>query len=278
MSFNGYRMKNGVILILLFLLWVPLYAESMNRELSQNKQERIKVKRFIYIHYSDNVRVLIKRTVRHDPSIKGHRRRILVRKEILKRPTGDIVYSNNFERIIENKVKTYIIDDFEDGNYLMNPKWKVRDNLLVSIVPNQKTAGINLGNKSWLFEGRTLIKKIGYAESELDIDGSDYSKVQLQLYGNGMGSGTLMIHLYDQDAEGLDIYSGEVVVDWEGWKTIDIPFDELLDINPDHGDNILNPVKNNDLEGFVKVKLIGQETEGDSGKLDIKIDHILLLE
>jgi hypothetical protein len=119
---------------------------------------------------------------------------------------------------------------------------------------------------------------------------SGYTFLQLDVYGQGEGSGTIKVELLDDDnnnwqveqdaANGYaptkdDKFVSNIMVDWTGWKRVSIPLSDFVDDNPGTGDNIWNPTQQNGSGGLVQMQLICV-TPKEKAKIDLYLDNISL--
>lgn len=194
---------------------------------------------------------------------------------------------------------TYIIDDFEDGNYTSNPEWWKFDNVNPNVVDNadyQKGDPISLaaikkyslsiiGNASNWYAGG-----LGTYVARRGIDVSKYNAFQMDVYGNGAGSGTMKIEMNDDDNGNWQIeqdpnanfanlyddkFSYTLIVDWSGWKRVVIPVADFVDENPGVGDDIWNPEQASGSGGLIQMQLVCIGSK-KIGVLKYNIDDIAL--
>jgi len=193
----------------------------------------------------------------------------------------------------------YMIDDFEDNDYTSNPEWWKFDNVMPRIVSNADyqngeqvcineiknfSLSINGTCSDWYCGG------IGSYTARKGGDLSRYNTFQMDIYGNGPGSGTVKIELNDDDngnwqveqdpKKGFsNIYDDKFVynqtVDWRGWKRVYIPFADFFDENPGIGDDIWNPDQNGGSGGLVQLQMIFIGPK-KAGTVRINIDNVSL--
>ncbi|MBI5078578.1 hypothetical protein HZB08_00960 [Candidatus Saganbacteria bacterium] len=176
--------------------------------------------------------------------------------------------------------KVFLIDDFESGSLKSPREWWVFDIKKGEVVSNkdlkdgEPEAVKAVGNYSFHFEGDTTSWYCGGAGTYLARPAQDlsvYKNVQMDIYGNGSGSGMLKIELYDDDdgnwQMGQDPDKGyaplyddrfvyEEKVDWKGWKKVIIPIADFVDDNPKVGDDIWNPQQAGGSGGLLQVQFI----------------------
>lgn len=192
----------------------------------------------------------------------------------------------------------YMIDDFEDGNYTSNPEWWKFDNITASVVDNAdyqagdpavvKSIGkysLNItGNaKDWYAGGMGTY----LARKNNNLGG--YNAVQMDVFGNGPGSGTIKIEVVDddkgswkveQDSKGVPLYDDlfvyNMMVDWRGWKRVTVPFSDFTLDNPGKGDGILTVGQENGKAGLLQIQFIFIAPK-QTGSLKYNLDNISLV-
>ena len=204
-------------------------------------------------------------------------------------PSGDSSGNSN----------TYLIDDFEDGDYTVNPEWWKFDNINPKIVTNDD---LQIGDPLSLKDIRKYSLNItgtctnwycggiGTYLAKRGVDLSRYNAFQMDVYGNGPGSGTIKIELYDDDNGNWQIeqdpkknfanmYDDRFVynqtVDWRGWKRVVIPTADFVDDNPGVGDDIWNPNQEGGSGGLIQMQLIFIGPK-KSGNVKYNIDNVSL--
>jgi hypothetical protein len=193
----------------------------------------------------------------------------------------------------------YMIDDFEDGDYTANPEWWKFDNITAKVVDNKdyqdgdpaslseiKKFSLNIeGNcKDWYCGG------VGTYLARKGSDLSKYNYYQMDVYGNGPGSGTIKVELNDDDNGNWQIeqdpkkayanmyddkFVYNIIVDWRGWKRVSIPISDFTDDNPGVGDDIWNPEQTGGSGGLIQMQMvfIGPKK---SGNINFNIDNVSL--
>jgi hypothetical protein len=193
----------------------------------------------------------------------------------------------------------YMIDDFEDSDYNSNPEWWKFDNIYPKVVSNAeyktgdpvslaeiKNYSLNITGSctDWYCGG------IGTYMARKGVDLSKFNTYQMDVFGNGPGSGTIKVEMNDddngnwqieQDAKKAyaNIYDDKfvynLIVDWRGWKRVSIPIADFTDENPGVGDDIWNPNQEGGSGGLIQMQLvfIGPKK---AGKINLNIDNLAL--
>jgi len=194
----------------------------------------------------------------------------------------------------------YMIDDFEDGDYTSNPEWWKFDNVNLKVVENKdyqngeqtslneiKKYSLNINGTctDWYCGG------MGTYTARKGMDFSRYNAYQMDVYGNGAGSGTIKIELNDDDNGNWQIeqdpkkgYSNlyddkfvyNVIVDWRGWKRLSIPIADFVDENPGIGDDIWNPEQEGGSGGLIQMQMIYIGPK-KAGNIRFNIDNVSLV-
>jgi hypothetical protein len=192
-----------------------------------------------------------------------------------------------------------LIDDFESGSLKSPRDWWTFDIEKAAAVPNKdlkegdEQIVSQVGNYSMLLTGTARNWYVGgvgtYIAKEAQ-DLSKYSFLSLDVYGNGPGSGTLKIELYDDDnanwqveqdpARGFaavndDKFVYELKVDWSGWKRVPIPIADFVDENQGVGDDIWNPQQTGGSGGLLQVQFICLGST-DKGMVNFNVDNVML--
>jgi hypothetical protein len=191
----------------------------------------------------------------------------------------------------------YMIDDFENGNYTTNPVWWKFDNITPSVVDNadyqsgdpailkgigKYSLNITGNAKDWYAGG------MGTYIAKKNNDLGRYNAVQMDVFGNGPGSGTIKIEAVDddkgnwkveQDSKGVPLYDDmfvyNMMVDWSGWKRVAIPFSDFTLDNPGKGDGILTVSQENGKGGLLQMQFIFIAPK-QTGSLKYNLDNISL--
>jgi len=193
----------------------------------------------------------------------------------------------------------YLIDDFENGNYT-SPEWWKFDNVKLSIASNSSYKGGEAGIDQLV--GKYSLKITGTATNWYaggcgtyfaapKTNYSAYDSFQIDVYGNGPGSGTLKIELFDDDNGNWQVEQDpknnyapvyddklkfEINISWKGWKRLILPFADFEDINPQVGDDIWNPEQKGGSGGFLQIQLICIGPKKD-GQVNFNIDNVMLV-
>ena len=191
------------------------------------------------------------------------------------------------------------VDDFESGSLSSPREWWVFD-IKATPVPNAAlTAGDSsiankVGKNSLQLKGNANNWYAGgcgtYVAKE-NTDFSQYNSLQLDIYGNGAGSGTLKIEMIDDDNNNwnaeqdpaknyLPIYDDKFVydirIDWSGWRRVIISLDDFVDDNSSVGDNIFNPSQIAGSGGLLQFQFICLASKS-SALVNFNVDNIALL-
>ncbi len=192
----------------------------------------------------------------------------------------------------------YMIDDFEDGDYTTNPEWWKFDNITASIADNtlyqtgDPAVVAAVGKNSLNITGSASDWYAGGMGTYLARKNNDlgkYNAVQMDVFGNGPGSGTIKIELVDddkgnwqveQDSKGVPLYDDKFVynvnVDWKGWKSVVIPFSDFALENPGKGDGVLTVGQENGHGGLLQMQFIFIASQ-KVGSLNYNLDNISLV-
>jgi hypothetical protein len=191
-----------------------------------------------------------------------------------------------------------LIDNFERGS-LTDPDWWKFDKVILTVVDNSayqtgdEGSLRSIGKYSLNVKGKAANWYAGgcgiyIAKPKTDL--SKYTKVQLDVYGNGPGSGTLQVELYDDDNGNWQVeqdpkknyiplnddkFQYQLSVNWKGWKRIVIPITDFEDVNPEVGDDIWNPEQKGGSGGLLQVQLIAIGPN-KSGNIDYNVDNVML--
>jgi hypothetical protein len=150
-----------------------------------------------------------------------------------------------------------------------------------------------VGSYSLLLKGPATNWYAGGCGSYIAKENQDLSKYNsfvIDIYGNGEGSGTVKIELFDDDNSNWQveqdpaksyapIYDDKLVysvsVDWSGWERVSIPLDDFVDDNPGVGDDIWNPAQSDDSGGFLQIQFVCIAST-DTGMINLNADNISL--
>ncbi len=185
----------------------------------------------------------------------------------------------------------YLIDNFEDGDTVKAPEWFTFDGIEAKAEKNinkKKGAKNSLGAYSLGLTGSTNKWYVGGMGTMLGIDATKYKSLEMDIYGNGEGSGKLKIEFYDDDNGNNeievdskwvptrdDLLFVEIDVNWRGWKHISIPFGRLKLANKGYGNGAFDPNLKNGSGGLVKVQIICVANAED-GSVNYSIDNLEL--
>jgi hypothetical protein len=182
----------------------------------------------------------------------------------------------------------FLLDQFEDGDYIKNPKWWVFGPVKLSIGYNTWSSDTPFVEKrSMIFQGEGS-RYIGGIGMYLPKDLSAFDGMRLVLWGNGADSGHVQLQLFDDDNGNFVIETFEDLpnkpsrddkwlhtlrIDWTGWREILIPFSEFHDANPGIGDDIWNPFQEKESGGFLQIQLVALSAT-DEAPIFFKLDNI----
>ena len=189
----------------------------------------------------------------------------------------------------------YLIDNFEDANITDNPRWWRFGDIKAEVVKNPKTIDRDLiaescGEYALNLSGQAKQWYVGGIGSDVGVDGSRFSRFQVDIYGNKEYCGKLKIELFDDDNNNYSIeqdtdnnyeptsddkWVAEVPVLGKGFTRISIPFSAFRDANPKVGDDVWNPNQEGGSGGLLKMQLVAIAGE-PTGKVDFNIDNLLL--
>lgn len=192
----------------------------------------------------------------------------------------------------------YVIDNFESGS-LGDKGWWTFDIKTAKVVSNDglamggEDAAKNIGKKSLLLNGDTTNWYVGgcgvYIAKE-NQDLSKYNSVVMDIYGNGEGSGTLKVELFDDDNNNWQVEQDraqnfapvhddkltyDVIVDWKGWKRVEILLDDFVDDNEGKGDDIWNPAQKDGSGGLLQIQFVCLAPK-DKGTVNFNVDNVSL--
>jgi hypothetical protein len=201
--------------------------------------------------------------------------------------------------VLGGSTGAYLIDNFESGNLHSPRDWWTFDIKTADVVSNQSYRGgdgkvaSEVGKYSLLLRGTANNWYAGGAGTYLAKEGLDLSKYnsfQIDIYGNGPGSGTLKVELLDDDNNNWqceqdpkksyapvydDKFVYDIRVDWMGWKRLVIPFADFNDDNPGVGDDIWNPQQTGGSGGLLQTQFICLGGS-DKGNINYNVDNICL--
>lgn len=189
--------------------------------------------------------------------------------------------------------QAFMIDDFEAG--LAGRGWWAFDAKVDVTLTDKLTGGetLNIGKKALSISGPATSYYVGgigcyLAKERQDL--SKYKAVQLDVYGNGPGSGSLKVELIDDDNKGWaceqdakyqptmdDRFTSETSVDWKGWKRVTVPLADFQDDNPLIGDDAWNPEQANGSGGLLQIQIIAIASQ-PKGSVNLFIDNVQLID
>jgi hypothetical protein len=202
--------------------------------------------------------------------------------------------------VAAEKGDVFVIDDFESGSLKSPREWWTFDIQNAKAVLNkdyvggEKTAAAKVGRYSLLLKGGATNWYAGGCGTYLAKENQDLSQndtFQLDIYGNGPGSGTLKIELLDDDNKNWQVeqdpaksyapiyddkYVYDIMVDWKGWKRISVLLDDFVDDNPNIGDDVWNPEQAGGSGGLLQLQFVCLAGK-DKGKVNYNIDNISLV-
>jgi len=190
-------------------------------------------------------------------------------------PLAETVTENSMTKVMKKEkmpVKNlFLLDHFEDGDYLKNPTWWTFGSIQLSVGYNTSSLSTPfVQQRSLLFQGRGT-RYIGGLGMYYPKDLTSFEGLRLVIWGNGPESGHLQIQLFDDDNGNFvvetfpdmkntpskdDKFIHTLHIDWDGWREVIIPFSAFHDANPGIGDDIWNPKQTDSSGGFLQIQLI----------------------
>jgi len=184
-----------------------------------------------------------------------------------------------------------LVDNFESGSA---DKWYKFGSVELSVVKNASTeardsVAESCGDYSLLLKGRTDNWYVGGIGTDLRVDASPFSRLQIDVYGSDAG-GTLKVELFDDDAGSPNVeldaskdyiptkddkWVAAVPIAGKGFTRISIPFSAFKLDNPGVGDGIWNVDQKNGKYGLLKIQLVLLAAT-QKGSAEARIDNILL--
>jgi len=184
----------------------------------------------------------------------------------------------------------YPVDDFESGR---TEGWYRFGNVAMRVVENptlEVTDQIaeSCGRYALQLSGTSENWYVGGAGRELNIDGTPFTRLQVDLYGSADG-GKLKIELFDDDNFNFsleqdpqrdwlvtkdDKWVAEVPVLGPGFTRISIPFTAFRLENPGSGNGIFDPNQQGGSGGMLKMQFI-LLTNQPRGRAEVRVDNIL---
>jgi hypothetical protein len=193
----------------------------------------------------------------------------------------------------------YPVDNFDDGNYT-DPEWWKFDNVTLTTVKNssyqtgEEQVVKEIGAYSLNIKGKAAdwyAGGCGIYIAKPKTNYSAFSAIQLDVFGNGPGSGTLQVEIYDDDNGNWqaeqdpkkqykpmydDKLQYQISVNWKGWKRVIIPIADFEDVNPGIGDDVWNPEQKGGSGGFLQIQIIAIGPN-KTGNINYNIDNIMLV-
>ncbi|OGC25286.1 hypothetical protein A2291_03720 [candidate division WOR-1 bacterium RIFOXYB2_FULL_42_35] len=194
---------------------------------------------------------------------------------------------------------SYLISNFEFGSLKSPQEWWVFDIKKAEPIANtdysagDRKVAAEVGNYSLAFNGTATNWYAGGCGTYIAKENQDlsiYDTFKIDVYGNGLGSGTLKIELLDDDNNNWQaeqdsnnsyapVYDDKLVydisVDWSGWKRLEIPLADFVDANDGVGDDIWNPQQTNGSGGLLELQFICLGSKAD-GAIKFNVDNIYL--
>lgn len=192
--------------------------------------------------------------------------------------------------------KVFLIDNFESGNLKSPRDWWTFDIQRAEAADNKDYKGgepLDVGTYSLLLKGPAKNWYCGGVGTYLAKEGQDltkYANFQIDVFGNGPGSGTLKVELYDDDNSNWQVeqdpaksyapiyddkFVYEIRVDWSGWKRLSIPLADFIDDNPVVGDDVWNPAQTAGSGGLLQLQFICIAGT-DKGSVNFNVDNVML--
>lgn len=188
----------------------------------------------------------------------------------------------------------HLIDNFESGRFDRSKWWRFGD-LETGVVENPPYEGRDLiaescGEYSLQMSGNSKDWYVGGIGTDLDVDGSQFSRFQMDVWGNNSQRGKIIIELFDDDNQNYTIeqdaknnyapvyddkWVTEINVQGEGFTRVSVPFSAFRDVNPGVGDDKWNPTRDEGSGGLLKMQVV-VISEKQNGKADFRIDNLLL--
>ncbi|MBI5399903.1 hypothetical protein HZB07_04765 [Candidatus Saganbacteria bacterium] len=188
----------------------------------------------------------------------------------------------------------YLIDNFENGQFNSSKWWRFGD-LRAEVVHNASVEGRDLiaescGAYSLRLSGDARDWYVGGIGTELGVDATEFSRFQIDIYGNKEYHGKLIIEIFEDDNHNYTIeqdpknnyaaifddkWVAEVNIQGKGFTRVSLPFSAFTLANPGVGDGIWNPDQKNSSGGLLKLQLV-VISDKQQGPSDFAIDNILL--
>lgn len=183
-------------------------------------------------------------------------------------------------------VQEIIIDNFDDADITTAPNWWVFDRVQ-STFP--EAADKKYGLYYLKVTGKADSYYVGGIGTYIAKDASNFDTLVVDVYGNGPGTGTIKVNVFDddngnyqieQDSKYEPLYDDrleyEIPVTWTGWQTVEIPLNKLVDTNPGLGDDVVNLDQKNGSGGLVQVQFVFL-TLTPTANINMCLDNIRLM-
>ncbi len=183
-------------------------------------------------------------------------------------------------------LKVLQIDNFDDAELKAAPAWWVFDKLEYVFTEAERP---EQGNYFLKISGKPENYYLGGMGTYLGKDAADYNYLVLSVYGHGAGSGVLKLQIYDDDNNTYqleqdsayqvlydDVLEYEQIIDWEGWRTLEIPLARFVDVNQGIGDDIWNPAQKDGSGGLLHFQMVVLSPT-QTGDIKFGIDNIKLV-
>jgi hypothetical protein len=179
-----------------------------------------------------------------------------------------------------------LIDNFDDGDIKTDPTWWTFDRIKLTF----KEANDNkYGNYFLKINGKAESYYVGGMGTYVGKDAAKFDTFLVSVYGSGPNSGVIRFQVYDDDNNTYqleqdstyqplydDFLEYELKVDWEGWRTIEIPLARFVDMNQGVGDDVWNPDQKDGSGGLLHVQYVVVASSAN-GDVNIGIDNIKLV-
>ena len=182
--------------------------------------------------------------------------------------------------------KVLLIENFNDGNISAAPEWWKFDRLEATAAESKDN---RLGQFYLKLTGKAEKYYVGGLGAYLGKSAAEYNALALDVYGAGLNSGTLRVQLFDDDNGTYQVEQDknfkptqddqleyEIVVDWEGWRTVEIPFSRFVDVNPGIGNDRWDAGATGGSGGLLHIQIIALSNT-PNGQLNIGLDNLQLV-
>jgi hypothetical protein len=189
----------------------------------------------------------------------------------------------------------HLVDNFESGKFAEGSKWWVFGNIKGKIVKNvplkvKDLIAQSCGDYALNVSGKSSDWYVGGLGADIGIDASEFSRFQIDVSGDPLIKGKLIIELLEDDNGNFTIeqdpknnyeptkddkWVAEVKILGKGFTRTSIPFTAFRDANPNIGDGKWNPDQQGGSGGLLKLQLIFV-TDEKKGDVDVNLDNILI--